>query len=139
MPISKLGYQHTTRPPALTPSATLSPGLTLQQRRKNLDSKCSIHFITASSSLILHSYHSQQKTDRAKEQHIQLQHPFMQDTLQIYVILPHSSPMDQPTPGDSGSQVHGLFQVHACCPPVIMKHHPLPAPSPNPSPSPSSC
>ena len=45
----------------------------------------------------------------------------------------HSSPdhprMEQPAPGNSGSQVPGLFQVQACCPPVTRQTtHPLPHP-----------
>ena len=36
--------------------------------------------------------------------------------------------MEQPAPGNSGSQVPGLFQVQACCPPVTTTDHPLPFP-----------
>ena len=35
---------------------------------------------------------------------------------------------EQPAPGDSCSQVPGLFPITACCPPVIMTHHPSPSP-----------
>ena len=40
---------------------------THQQRRKKLDLKCFTNFTTASSPLILNTYHSQQKTDLATE------------------------------------------------------------------------
>ena len=40
---------------------------TFLQRRKELDSKCFTHFTTTSSPLILNTYHSQQKADRATE------------------------------------------------------------------------
>ena len=37
--------------------------------------------------------------------------------------------MEQPAPGNSGSQVPGLFQVQACCPPVTRQTTPpLPPP-----------
>ena len=32
--------------------------------------------------------------------------------------------MEQPAPGNSGSQVPGLFQVQACCPPVTTQTTP---------------
>ena len=38
--------------------------------------------------------------------------------------------MEQPAPGNSGSQVPGLFQVQACCPPVTIARPPSPSPSP---------
>ena len=65
-----------------------------------------------------------------KEQHAQLQYPLLQDTVQTYVILPPDHPrMEQPVPGNSGSQVPGLFQVQACCPPVTRQTTPpLPPP-----------
>ena len=65
-----------------------------------------------------------------KEQHTQLQHPLLQDTVQTDVILPPDHPwMEQPAPGNSGSQVPGLFQVQACCPPVTRQTTPpLPPP-----------
>ena len=66
-----------------------------------------------------------------KEQHKQLQHPLLQDTVQTDVILPRDhTQMEQPAPGNSGSQVAGLFQVQACRPLVIMTDHPSPSPPP---------
>jgi len=66
-----------------------------------------------------------------KEQYTQLQHPLLQDTIQIYVILPPDhTRMEQPAPGNSGSKVPGLFQVQACCPHVTTTDHPLPFPLP---------
>ena len=65
-----------------------------------------------------------------KEQHTQLQYPLLQDTVQTYVILPPDHPrMEQPAPGNSGSQVPGLFQVQACCPPIT-RQTTLPLPPP---------
>ena len=34
--------------------------------------------------------------------------------------------MEQPAPGNSGSQVPGLFQDQACCPPVTRPHLSIP-------------
>ena len=93
------------------------------------------NFTTASSPLILNNYHSQQKTDRATERttHTQLQHPLLQDTVQTDVILPPDhTRVEQPAPGNSGSQVPRLFQVQACCPPVTKIDHPFPIPLPSP-------
>ena len=50
-----------------TPSSTLLPGLHSNNDVKKLDLKCFSNFTTASSPLILNTYHSQQKTDRATE------------------------------------------------------------------------
>ena len=48
---------------------------------------------------------------------------------QTYVILPPDhTRMEQPAPGNSGSQVPGLFQVQACCPPVTTTRPPPPPP-----------
>ena len=95
---------------------------------KKLDLKCFTNFTTTSSPLILNTYHSQQKPDQ--EEHTQLQYPLLQDTVQTDVILPPDHPrMEQPAPGNSGSQVPGLFQVQACCPPVTRQTTPpLPPP-----------
>ena len=44
---------------------------------------------------------------------------FTHDVMILDVILPPDNPrMEQPAPGSSGSQVPGLFQVQARCPPV---------------------
>ena len=67
-----------------------------------------------------------------KEQHTQLQHPLLQDKVQTYVILPPDPTwMEQPAPGNRGSQVPGLFQVQPCCPPITTIYHPSP-PLPRP-------
>ena len=70
---------------------------------------------------------NRKQNEPQKEQHTQLQHPLLQDTVQTYVILPPDHTwMEQPALGNSGSQVPGLFQVQACCPPVTTTDHPLP-------------
>ena len=48
---------------------------------------------------------------------------------QMSFFPPDHPRMEQPAPGNSGSQVPGLFQVQACCPPVTRQTTPpLPPP-----------
>ena len=74
-----------------------------------------------------------QPTDQATERTTQLQCPLLHDTVQTCVILPPDHPrMEQPAPGNSGTQVPGLFQVQACCPPVTRQTTPPLFPFPSP-------
>ena len=87
------------------------------------------HLIYYSFLSSMNTYHSQQKIDRATERttHTATTSP---PAVQTDFILPPDHPrMEQPTPGNSGSQVPGLFQVQACCPPVTRQTTPSPSPS----------
>ena len=74
------------------------------------------------------TYHSQQKPDQTTER---TTHTATSPTAGHSTdILPPDHPrMEQPAPGNSGSQVCGLFQVQAYCPPVTRQTTPpLPPP-----------
>ena len=96
-----------------------------KQRRLEMFYKCHHRLVTIDS-----EYLPQPIENRSshRKNNTQLQHSLLQDTIQTYLILPPDhTRMEQPAPGNTGSQVPGLFQVQACCPPGTMTDHPSPS------------
>ena len=118
----------TARHHALTPYLMPSTGQRSKNNAGELGWTCSTSatMVSSLSTPATCPNHRQQK-----EQHLQLWHPILQDTIQTDVLPQDHTRLEQTAPGDSDSWVSGLLQVQAEIAPVNtnsksppLHHHP---------------
>ena len=76
-----------------------------------------------------------QQAELQEEQHLQLRHPFLQDTVQTDVVLPKdNSGLEWTAPGGCDGRVTGLLQVQTGLLPAVTATTPYTPPPPSPRP-----